>query len=724
MLRLFSIRTYYNKRVEKETRKETRKKQGIRVLPFGSVFKHYNTIKNLKKPTTFKIINNGEVKGELTLDKGGTKAWSNYYLFVQIESEKFWTNQENTIIQMIPSKPIKKTKPIKQSFKEGKFNCVLKSIVGFFEKKVEESNNKKTKANYKSKYNKALELNDKYFDIGVNQEGLDDIANTLQININITLPFQDQYMEAKSNKKALRAFNYINTRLNHVEYDEMSYEANRVEKSTYELLKIQKQLDKTGQYYTYKKGSNITEIRTMDTLYALESTYNEVVKEFEVSTGLMNCKIDSIRYEEVTDFIREGVHFNQTIDFNLRECERHHMDMKRAYANFKLCKYYEGFVGKITDFRKCSKIEGIGYYRIFNIKFNNSVLEKWNNKMNIYKDGLVYPSPELKMLMDKGVTFDIDLGCWGGLIDFEFSKEMIEGVSDDEYNSFRYYCKWVGSTYCNNEYKSFYIKGSREFIGLLQNELCADNIVSYDKEVKVSYKKKTNMVMPHICGFITSYMRMNVLEQLESMDINNICKVVCDGIYYKGEPVEMKNCFRDEPKDMTLNEGCDSYISNTVVCDYKGFGEPREHNMVELHTGAGGCGKTHYNLTDKGLIGLHFYAPTWKLTRNKAKEYNCKATTIAKIDSTDPSVFGVQLRFSNVLVIDEVSMMDETTKQRILKNMAGCKIIFCGDIGYQLPPFDSTGKKVVEFKKNIKEIKHNTNHRVECEKVARFIGTM
>jgi len=135
----------------------------------------------------------------------------------------------------------------------------------------------------------------------------------------------------------------------------MSYEANRVEKSTYELLKIQKQLDKTGQYYTYKKGSNITEIRTMDTLYALESTYNEVVKEFEVSTGLMNCKIDSIKYEEVTDFIREGVHFNQTIDFNLRECERHHMDMKRAYANFKLCKYYEGFVGKITDFRKCSK---------------------------------------------------------------------------------------------------------------------------------------------------------------------------------------------------------------------------------------------------------------------------------------------------------------------------------------------------------------------------------
>ncbi len=67
---------------------------------------------------------------------------------------------------------------------------------------------------------------------------------------------------------------------------------------------------------------------------------------------------------------------------------------------------------------------------------------------------------------------------------------MINGKSEDEYNSFRYYCKWVGSTYCNNEYKSFYIKGNKDFIGLLQNELSADNMVRFNNEVRVSYKKK------------------------------------------------------------------------------------------------------------------------------------------------------------------------------------------------------------------------------------------
>ncbi len=342
-------------------------------MPFGNVVRHYNIIKKIKKPVTFKIIQNGEdVIGELTLDKGGVRAWDNYYLFTQITSKNFWTDKKGVQIQMIPSKPIKKTKPIKQSFKEGKFNCVLNHVFRYFEKKMNETDNKKTKQNYKSRCNKTLELNNKYFDIGVDEEGLYDIANTLQININITLPFQNQYIEVKSNKKGLRTFNYLNTRLNHVEYDDMSYEDNRVEKTTSELITLQRHLDRTKQPYTYQKGSNISAIRTNDTLYTLEDTYNEIVKEFEVSTGLINCKIDSIAFPEVTEFIRDGVHFNQTMDFDLGDCNNH-IDMKKAYANYKMCKYYDGFLGKPTDFRTCDKMEGIGYYRIQNLQFNNSI---------------------------------------------------------------------------------------------------------------------------------------------------------------------------------------------------------------------------------------------------------------------------------------------------------------------------------------------------------------
>jgi len=113
-------------------------------MPFGNVVRHYNIIKKIKKPVTFKIIQNGEdVIGELTLDKGGVRAWDNYYLFTQITSKNFWTDKKGVQIQMIPSKPIKKTKPIKQSFKEGKFNCVLNHVFRYFEKKMNETDNKK-----------------------------------------------------------------------------------------------------------------------------------------------------------------------------------------------------------------------------------------------------------------------------------------------------------------------------------------------------------------------------------------------------------------------------------------------------------------------------------------------------------------------------------------------------------------------------------------------------
>jgi len=123
--------------------RRNQKKQNISILPFGNVFTHFNIIKKIKNPVTFKIIQNGEVRGELTLDKGGVRSWDNYYLFAQITSKNFWTDKKGVQIQMIPSKPIKKTKPIKQSFKEGKFNCVLNHVFRYFEKKMEDTDNKK-----------------------------------------------------------------------------------------------------------------------------------------------------------------------------------------------------------------------------------------------------------------------------------------------------------------------------------------------------------------------------------------------------------------------------------------------------------------------------------------------------------------------------------------------------------------------------------------------------
>ena len=65
-------------------------------------------------------------------------------------------------------------------------------------------------------------------------------------------------------------------------------------------------------------------------------------------------------------------------------------------------------------------------------------------------------------------------------------------------------------------------------------------------------------------------------------------------------------------------------------------------------------------------------------------------------------------------------MMTEKDKQKIIKNFPNCKIIFCGDIGFQLPPIE----KGDEFKiDNMKIINHNKNYRVKDDNFLEILNT-
>ena len=617
---------------------------------------------------------------------------------------------------------------IQQSFFDGKINCVMTPIINFIQEKIDTSKAKQTQYNYTKLMKKAINLEKKYHDVGVNKDAMIEISNDLQIDLHIHLPFQKDYIISKSNKKALRTFQYRNTKLNHVDFDELTH--NEIEEivSLEELKDIQRELDLTKSYYTYQKSyKNITQIDTLNRRYKIENKYRDAVFEFENETGLIDCKICSIQEQELTAFVRQSNHFNETIIINdidkfdeLEIIKTHegHIDMSKAYANFKLCKFYKGFLGKITDFRECNSIVDIGIYQIKNLVLSGKI-KKVNDKLNCYNNN-VYPSVELEMLLSEGCSFDIIAGCWGSSIDFEFNDELLNGK--DEHNT-RYYCKYVGQMYCYNQEHSYYIKSDGSFIQHLRNEIDTD-ITIYEDEAKISYAKKSNYQLPHISSFILSYMRMNVIEQLYEFDMNNIVKIVVDGIYFNGQCPELKNCFRVEEKVMVHNYCGNSYVSNNDCGEFK-YGKFREHNLIEVHTGAGGCGKTHHNLVDTGFIGLVYFAPSWKLARTKQKEYNCNVNTIAKILSDDPETLGYIKRNMRVALIDECSMISDKDKHIILKNLVGCKIIFCGDFGFQLPCFDKDddGKSLEPF--NIKGMlikEHNTNYRVKCEKLNNLLS--
>lgn len=728
-----------------DARQEAKKKKEIKVLgkDLGrDIISMYPKIKKITGTAKISIVGKDKtIYYETIIDKKNKLTPSRQFRdFIMFDSEK-------TLLDILDDKTAKvfmiegkkpKGKKIKQSFKEGSFNCLLKGIKDFIDDKIENSKSKKTQQNYKSRLNKLNALNEKYFDSGINEDCVCDVANELQVDININLPFQDNYIQVKSQKKPLRGFNFRNTRLNHVDYDVLSYEDNVVELTKNELINKLDKLQQTKDYFTYKRNhTHPTEIKTIDTIYRTANPYREVINQFEIDNGLLECKLCDIKNKDVSAFVRQGTHLNQAIDgdgYNtglIYGKDFLHIDQSKAYSRYKMSKYYKGFLGKITDFRKCDKIVDVGYYRIKNIVFKNNKLKSFNDWLKIWNNFNVYPSCELEYLLDNGVSFDIYEGCWGSVIDFDFNDELMNGKTEE---GIRFYCKYVGSMMCGDLTNSFYICGEDDYIENIVNEVAYDKAFRYGNEVRIVYNKQSNYHLSHIAGFITSYMRLNMMEQLEQFEVDDIYRIACDGIYYKPKEIELKNCFRVEEKQPTMNEACDSYISNNEDYSYLDgerlvLGEWRENNKVEVHIGEGGAGKTHMNLIDNGFINSCFYAPSYKLARNKEKDYNCKVSVSQKLTTIDPTMIGLQRRFNNVLIIDEVSMMSNEEKEQIIKNYPTCKIIFCGDIGFQLPCFQTEEQR----KKNIKPTpfktdgmivkEHTQNHRVECDELYKVLQT-
>jgi hypothetical protein len=622
-----------------------------------------------------------------------------------------------------------------QAFKHGITNCVFKPIIQFLQEKKDTSQSKNTIKEYNRRLNRAIELEKKYFENGVPEKKIQEICDELQIDIEITQPFQKKFISYRSNKKALRTFRFINTRLNHIDLNEaFNQEPEYI--TTEELQELYKEYcDKDNFYFTYTRGNDyVSSITTLQKTYRCKKDYTEFINEFENDSGLSYCKLDAITDSNISNYVRQGTHFYGVVDFKPRfedndEIEipieyedYHHADMKNAYINYQQCKYYEGFLGKITDFRKTNKIEGLGYYTITNLHLTGKIKEL-NDKMKIFRNGNVYPSPFLKFLDDNKCKYEIIEGCWGTSLDFSMDSD---GWLEKE-NGVKYYCKYVGTMFNYNLQNSFYMRASPEYIKNMISIIDYDTYNYYENvengkdEVRVNYKKQNHKHLSHVCGFITGYSILNMMEQLLEIKIEDIIRVNCDAVYFYNH-YEMKNCFRIKNECLTDKPSSYTYISNYEtenewVCD----AEYKPLYFKELHTGCGGGGKTHKQLVDTGNIKTLYCSPTWKLARNKQKEYNCNVEVWYNILTNDPEIYSKIKRNYNVLIIDEISMLNNTLKAKIFKRYSDMKIIMCGDPGFQLDGFEDEKSKIeyVLFKKEGFDYyeEHNTNHRVQDKKL-------
>ena len=146
-----------------------------------------------------------------------------------------------------------KPEKVAQAFKQGVTNCVFTPILAFMENKINEAKTEGTKKKYISKVNVAKKMEEQYRESGVKEKDLPIIANKLQMDIVINQPFQRKpFIEARSDKKPMKKFSFINTRINHVDLNEV-INTEPIFVSYEELQTMFNTLIEKREFFTYKR---------------------------------------------------------------------------------------------------------------------------------------------------------------------------------------------------------------------------------------------------------------------------------------------------------------------------------------------------------------------------------------------------------------------------------------------------------------------------------------
>ena len=716
----------------------------------------------------YRIIIKGSVDGMLIDDNYmiDKDFWKDNKLDFLKDSEFAIWNSDDLAPQTITFIFSKETKLnykfLNQAFLDGVSHCFFTPILNHFENIIEGTKAKATKKKYQGLINKIQgkqlknEFKEGYlhkYANGIKRNDICYVCEDLQIEVAIEQPFnKEPLFEYRSNKKPLKKFKFLNTRSDHVEYatnNDLFKQYEPIIISQKEMIETKKQLDKDKIFNTYTKNAyGISTLKTLDNYYTLDDEFYNCVKEFEQDTVLENCAIDALKYPELQSFIDAGTHFNGTIDFvdtnQYKEKitkDIKHIDMTKAYTCFEQSKYYNGFMGHITDFREVDNFEEKGLYRIDNLDFSkcSDKFVDLNVMLSWFKNNNIYTDSELRALKEQKAKFNVTHGAFGSGFNMKLSNDMInkkvlvKQLDSGEDIKIPYYCKYFGMISMTGKTKKFYMDGDQKYFQSMNNENA--DIYYENNTAKVVYHKKYCFNKKHITAQITAYQRLIMLEQLLEMDFNKLVRICVDGIYYKEHSINLHKSFSHKTKMTFNNSPCEEYLSGILGDTDNEYydqptAKPRKFYKSELFDGEGGLGKTYYNIfIDKGLIDVCYIPHSWKLSTAQTKQLEreqgekLQSSVHFHIFNKDIVGYNVLNKYS-VILLDECSMLTEKQKQYIIKNTQG-KVIFMGDIDLQLAPCEGeqmNRKGIDKITRLHKNWRFKDNKMIELNKLLRKNG--
>jgi len=563
------------------------------------------------------------------------------------------------------------TKKLIQYFKDGISHCVFTPILSKLNMSLENTKSKDSSKRLKERIAKVKKLEQEFVN-GVPEDKMESVAVACNMKISLFDILGNQ-INIYNEKGKGGNINFTNTRANHVDEGMIALNSDSEYVSNNEIKNIYKDLISGDDFFMIDgdiKNSIPRKIRTLENVYEVRDPNADYFEEMDKTINISKYRFHASKYPEVNEFIKNGRIINAWVTSLSDSIPTGHLDMPKAYTQFKKCSFYDGFLGVIHQWRSGNFSldfikEHIGIYRFKVISCQNELLRR----LGLVDGGIfTLPSVEILYFNSLGLVVEITDGVWGSRMDFEFPDYMLND---------RRYCLWSGRLGMERPYKTHSFKCDAEWASHLKAEY-GDDVFYWEREgiCSIRVTNKNINTTHHILAFITSYTRIQMIQAMMMFNVDDIIKVVLDGIYFKGEkPMGLEWFKEKEIKEHSYQKF--NWYDND---DSKIVFPSMTYNNSCCLTGQGGAGKTFSIFNDKGFNSILFVSPNHVLGGKISKEYKCAYTTIHKLIGMDCEPYLTDHKYPSVIFIDELTQLPSEWIEKALIMYKDSFIFVAGDI--------------------------------------------
>ena len=606
-----------------------------------------------------------EIKWD-TVPTDSSQFMSDFLIYTE-EGGWNWIVETGDKIAMIAQTRIP-AKRLYQVFRDGISHCVFTPILNRLRDDYFKSESKDFKKRLSQRIAKMTGLALEYSE-GVPEDKMEEVAKASGFKIaihNVLGNETDVY-----NNKSTKALRFTNTRENHLDIGHIALDEETDKISQEEVIAIWQEAVEKNEFYMIEgdlKEGVPRKIRTLTRCVEVYDPNKAYYDALNSKIELNKYKFNTARNPDVNNFIKAGRIINAWATPLSDEKPTGHLDMPKAYTQFKKCSHYMGFLGVIHQWRsgkfdRAFIEEHIGIYRFKVLKCENELFTKL---------GLgsvhILPSPEILYFMDNGVEMELDAGVFGSRMDFEFPDEMLAD---------RRYCIWSGRLSMEHKFRKYTFSSSKRWARHLKHQFGNDASYWEDKGVtSVNVPIESVATSHHILAFITSYVRIQMMEAMKKFKVSQLCKVLLDGIYFTGEKPMGLEWF----KEKEIKDQCDVSFGWYAKEEIEVAWNEVRFSENTLLTGQGGCGKTYGVLTDDCLNKILFVTPSHVLGADVREKYKVPYTTIHRLLGKECTIWKQDHFYPPVVLIDEITQIPAEWVDEVFLQYPDSLIVLAGDI--------------------------------------------